>query len=161
MALEFRVIRKLGGLRAASPHDAEIMATLPADQPIKVTAVANPRGAKFHNWFFGLLGVVAEATDRPAKEVLTIIKIGVGHTEDFIMPHTGEIVRIPRSISWAQMDGPQFREFVDLAIKFIIEHMMPGTTNKELEEEVWIRLGISLDQVSEPRPARRITGRAA
>lgn len=148
MAHEFYVTNTLGALRPASPADAEKIAMLPAGTPFRVVATVNPRNAAAHRFYFGLLGVVAENTDYNTEQLLTLIKIGVGHVTEYIMPQTGEVVLVPRSISWAKMDETEFRSFVDRSINFILERILPGSTSEELEREVFERLGISLDNIN-------------
>lgn len=148
MSIEFRAVKKLGALRPASAHDAEIMQGLPDGAPIKMVATIHPRNERAHRWFFGLLGVVADNTDLNTTQLLTLIKIGIGHVDTIIMPGTGEVIYQPRSISWAKMDEKEFRSFVDRAINFIIERILPGTDSTELEREVFERLGISLDNIN-------------
>jgi hypothetical protein len=149
MSIELRCIKKLGALRPASDHDAELMNGLPEGMPIKLVATIHPRNPKAHAWFFGLLGVVAQNTEYTTDQLLTLIKIGIGHVDTLIMPSTGEVIYQPRSIAWSKMDEKQFRPFVEKSIDFIITRILPGSTSAELEREVFERLGIDLNSIHE------------
>lgn len=149
MSVEFYCIRKYGALRPNSDHDADVILGLPDDQPIKLRATVHPRNPKAHAWYFGLLGVVAKNTEYTTDQLLTLIKIGIGHVDTIIMPSTGEVIYQPRSISWSKMDEKQFRPFVEKSIDFIIQRILPGSTSAELEREVFERLNISLDNITE------------
>lgn len=147
MSIEFRAVKTLGALRGATPDDVATIADLPDGQPIKMVATLNPRNEKFHRYFFGIVGVVAENTDYTPEQVLTLVKIGIGHVDIIVMPGSKEPVYMPRSISWARMDEPQFRDFVDRSIKFILQRILPGVASEDFERELFERLGIDLTNI--------------
>lgn len=145
MSIEFRAIKKLGALRPATPDDAEIMAMLPEGQPVKLTATIRTRSSKHHRWFFGLLGVVAEATSTHIDQIVHMVKIGIGHCDLLIMPKSGEVVYMPRSISFTKMDQQQFNDFADKSVDWLLANLLEGTTDAELRREVAERTGVYMD----------------
>lgn len=147
MSIEFRALKTLGALRGATRDDVAAIADLPEGTPIKIVATINPRNERFHRYFFGIVGLVAENTDYTPDQVLTLIKIGIGHVDTIVMPGSGEPVYMPRSISFAKMDEPQFRDFVDRSIKFILQRILPGVASEDFERELFERLGIDLNNI--------------
>jgi len=146
MTLEFRAIKKLGALRPVTAEDAEIMAMLPEGQPVKLVATIRTRSTKHHRWFFGLIGVVAEAKSMHTEQVLHMVKVGIGHCDLLIMPKSGEVVYMPRSISFAKMDQRQFNDFADKSVDWLLANLLEGTTDAELRREVAERTGVYLNE---------------
>ena len=83
---------------------------------MRVKGFTRPRNYQFHKKFFAMIHMVAESMDKPEELVLKWIKIAVGLYDEMIMPG-GKIVYVPRSISFAKMDQPEFDEFYLPAVK--------------------------------------------
>jgi hypothetical protein len=140
MSTELRVIRRGVTLIASMPHDEDLLESLPIGTPIKIVATVHPRNQKAHAWFFGLLGVLSDATDKSIEALLDEIKIGIGHTNKIVMSATGEIKETPRSISWSAMDEPTFKAFRERAVDYIATDIMPGVDREDLVREVHERI---------------------
>lgn len=71
-----------------------------------------PRSPKHHRYFFARLGELFALQERFEDEghLLEWLKVGAGHV-DFVPGRDGQIVAMPRSIAWANLDEQGFIEF--------------------------------------------------
>jgi hypothetical protein len=136
MATELFMRRKLGSLWPIDDEGREVLQGLPTDADVRVT-IKRARNVQFHRLFFGLLNLVAQSGGPydSADQLLTVVKIGIGHVDGIIMPD-GSMAWHPRSISFAKMDETEFRAFYDRAVDFIVKQVMPGTEESALRAEV-------------------------
>ena len=49
---------------------------------------------------------------------------------------TGEVLQVPRSISYAMMDQIEFDAYWQRVIKAVVEHLLPGLSLREFEDEI-------------------------
>ena len=85
--------------------------------------VSRMRNAAHHRKFFALLNTVWSGCGQwpTVDALLTDLKFRLRHTEDVLLVSTGEIVRIPKSISFAQMEQPEFDAFYQRALAELCE----------------------------------------
>lgn len=134
---------------ALVPLDDEGLERVRAVPEGEVVAVefTRPRNSKFHRLFFGLLNKVAQNSGYSTEELLGIVKLATGHCYPVKLPN-GMIVKVPKSISFAKMDETAFRQFWDRAIDYLLAEVIPGTGRAELEQEVFLMLGIDLEKAA-------------
>lgn len=104
--------------------------------------IRQPRNIYHHRLFFAMVNMVYQNQDRydTADQVLTVIKIGIGHADTLVMP-SGTIVYQPKSISFANMDQTEFNRFFDLAVDFVCKRIIPSLDNAELTQRVFELIG--------------------
>jgi len=90
------------------------------------------RNGAFHRKFMSMVQYVFQNQDKHKcfEDLLVEIKIRTGHYKEHIR-ESGEIVYIPKSISFAKMDEIEFSDFYSKAIKAIINGgIMQGTESQ-------------------------------
>ena len=139
--------KTLGGFVPNDEEGREIAKGIKLDEVIKCE-FTRPRNLRFHNLFFGLLGLVYENTDGQFKSVdhlLTVVKVGIGHCFWTILKDGTQIPHT-LSISFARMDEDLFRAFFNKAVDYIIAAILP-VGKAQLESEVFSMLGFDLSNL--------------
>ena len=95
-----------------------------------------PRWIGFHRKFFKMIREVMAHQPYYVNErqLLTEIKLRMGHVDSHIRP-TGELIYVPASIAFNEMDNLQFQWFYGQAIDVILQHIIQGH-NRELENKI-------------------------
>jgi hypothetical protein len=108
------------------PHDLEALRQVCADGEILTTDVKKARNIKHHRMFFALLQLVIlnQDTYRNLDDLLVDLKLRIGHYKEHVTAK-GELVYVPKSISFDKMDQIEFGEFFKKAIVALAE-MFPG-----------------------------------
>ncbi len=86
-----------------------------------------PRNLKHHRKLFALLHLIAENSetlDTPEK-ALYALKLVLGHCDPMVHPLTGEILPVPRSIAYENLEQDDFDKFYAQAMDAIGEHLIP------------------------------------
>lgn len=78
--------------------------------------VKQPRNPRYHRWFFAICSRIAGGIGSDAETVANVFKFATGHVEIIKTKSYGE-VKIPKSISFAQLDDLAFHEFVEKCIQ--------------------------------------------
>ncbi len=78
--------------------------------------VKQPRNAAFHRLFFALCARIASGIGVESEQIAMVFKIATGHTETIRSKIYGD-VKVPKSISFANMDETQFRGFFEECIR--------------------------------------------
>jgi hypothetical protein len=110
---------------------------LPRGVPLRVEAT-QPRNGKQHRLFWAFCALVAECVnDGPvggewdAERVATLLKLATGHVETVKLSRKDaarlgvEYAAIPKSISFASMDGDAFGKFMDAAFIYVRDELCP------------------------------------
>jgi hypothetical protein len=149
MATEIYLVKRHGRLVAFGLEDAEKIAGLAAETPIKAV-LSLPRNVRFHRKFFALLNMVMDnmpddlvltTPDGQALQVRTVddllwhIKMQAGHYEQRVTLG-GRVTYEAKSISFAAMDEGQFNQFYDDAIKIICKYFLPHVTAEEIADQI-------------------------
>ena len=71
--------------------------------------------------------------------VLIELKVRLGHVQSVLIRETGEIVKVPKSISFASMDQTAFDEFYERALNELCV-MGGGIESDALRQEVLMEL---------------------
>jgi hypothetical protein len=114
-----------GGLVPSLPMDEEMLSKW-AFNSILECDVKKPRNVAFHRKFFALVGIVFKNQDKyiSQDDLLTEIKLKTGHYKEHITTK-GEIIYLPKSISFAKMDEMSFSSFYDKAVDVVLQYFMP------------------------------------
>ncbi len=128
--------KHFGALRPMDEAGEEALRSLPAGAVVRVS-MKRPRNVLHHRKFFALLNLVLSNQEHYAsqEELLDAIKIGVGHVRLVQLP-SGQVYKIPKSISFGSMDQPAFEKFYDAVCDLIVDHFLPGVTKEELAREI-------------------------
>lgn len=88
---------------------------------------STPRHLKHHRKLFALLQLIAENSEvyDSAEKALVAVKLCTGYADPLIHPETGEVLMLPRSISFESMGQEDFDAFYDAALKAICAHIVP------------------------------------
>ena len=131
--------KKLNGLSPIDESGEAVIRKLGLGEIVSIE-MKRPRNVKFHAKFFAMLNIIFQNQDhyKSLDDLLEICKLAIGHC------HTVEtkfgLVKIPDSISFAQMDESEFADFYDRACKWVIEEVIPGLDRQGLDEEVRAQL---------------------
>lgn len=135
---DFLAHRVVNGLQPMDAHGIETVRALPLNTMLKVQ-VSQPRNPRHHRLFWALASLVHENLpdgQYPTVEnFVSALKLETGvYTE--VMLSTGEVVRVPGSISFASMDQTEFARFFDSCCNHIIASYWPSMTSDTLRREV-------------------------
>jgi len=128
--------RGLRGLEAADDAGVEILRRLKQGEWLRVE-VTKPRNVRHHRKFFALLNLVWSASGQWASvdDLLIELKVRLGLTKDVVIHKTGEVVKVPNSISFASMDQTTFDDFYERALRELCA-MAGGIDSAILRQEV-------------------------
>ena len=152
MALTLFLSRIGNSLFAQSAMAIEQISTLQTGKEVKCV-VTSPRNLKHHKMLFALLNIVWENQPDPPmfptlESLLDAIKIATGHTRE-IYDLDGNLYIAPASISFAEMDQENFRQWFDKAVNVIIEKILYNLNKATVYKEVFNILGENLpDEIS-------------
>lgn len=118
-------------LRAFKPGDALLV------------KMGKPRNADHHRKFMALVAFVAEHHPtfrryRTSKPLLHFLKMETGHYDEYVR-EDGEIIRIPKSIAFDEMDEADFIVWSEQARRILLDDLLPGFTQRDkqrLEREI-------------------------
>jgi hypothetical protein len=125
----FPMIRDGRGLSAANERAEAELARIPFGQRVRVS-IHKQRSVDQLRYWWALMNYVAEATrfDVPEK-LATTTKIALGRA-DIIEQKDGTFAPHPQSISFNDMDEPEFRRLInqtaDLFCREVIPHIRPS-----------------------------------
>ncbi|PLC06383.1 hypothetical protein CY658_04940 [Variovorax sp. RO1] len=127
------LIRTPGGLRGSTPADQDAWSKfrrkLETMKPGKWLRVefSSPRNGRHHRKLMALLQLVAENSEtyNTVEKALVAVKLVTGHFDLMADPKTGEIVQVPKSVSYEAMDQEGFDVFYSAAIDGVLQHILP------------------------------------
>lgn len=131
--MKFMLIKTERGLRGATEDDHKAwlrfrrkLETMKPGSWLR-TEFTRPRDIKHHNKFWALVSLIVENSEvyDTKPKALVAIKLVTGYFDLMVDPETGEIVKIPQSISFDQMDQEAFDVFYPLAIDGVLQHILP------------------------------------
>lgn len=136
MATTLLMRRTLGNrLEPIDDMGREILGHL--DGGIVKVALTKARNVGHHRKLFALLSLIYsnQSHYHSVEELLDAIKVYVGHCS-VMQLRDGTEVRVPKSISFSNMDQVEFNAFWDRVVKVVCEQILPGVTAEELEREL-------------------------
>lgn len=132
--------RGLRGLEPADDAGLDLLRHLKQGELVRAE-ITKPRNVRFHRKFFALLNLVWSATGEwsSVEDLLIELKVRLGLTKEIVIRQTGEVVKVPGSISFAKMDETQFSEFYEKALRELCV-MAGGIDSDILRQEVLSQL---------------------
>ena len=136
MAQTILLKRKMNGLFPADAMAENAITNLPLGKTLKAE-VTVPRNVDHLRKFFALLEAVF-----PHQEVYPTLDlfrkaltVALGYGDRYqVAP--GKYFLEPKSIAFGKMDQREFNEFYDRAVAFILEKILPGVNQADLEAQV-------------------------
>lgn len=97
-----------------------------------------PRNLQHHRKFMALVAVCSQYSEvyDNHEKALIAVKIAAGHCDFVPHPISGELVALPKSISFANMDQTDFESFYEAAIQGILKHVLKTMDRDSLDHAV-------------------------
>jgi hypothetical protein len=142
MATEIQMRREFSRLVPATPYDLEQLEQLPQRKTVKVV-VTQARSLPHQRFYWALLGHVCKAHPiyKRSEQLHLALKFTLGYI-DHLKLHTGQVVPIVSSTSFAKMDQPAFKLFFDSALELMLREIVPDVRRKDLLAPVEQMLGM-------------------
>jgi hypothetical protein len=127
------LVRTPQGLRGATPADQDAWSKfrrrIETMKPGKWLRFefSSPRNGRHHRKLMALLQLVAENSEtyNTVEKALVAVKLVTGHFDLMADPKTGEIVQVPKSVSYEAMGQEDFDVFYSAAIDGVLQHILP------------------------------------
>ena len=127
------LIKTPAGLRGSTPADqaewAKFRRRLETMRPGAYLRFewSTPRNGAHHRKFFALLQLIAENSEtyNTTEKALVGVKLAAGLFDLMAHPATGEIIQVPRSVSFEAMGQEDFEAFYTNAIDAVLQHILP------------------------------------
>ena len=127
------LIKTPSGLRGATPDDQDAWAKF--KRKLETMRPGNwmrfewstPRNGPHHRKFMALLNLITENSEtyNTVDKALVAVKMIVGHCDPATDPKTGEIIQVPKSISYDAMPQEEFEAFYSAAIDGVLQYILP------------------------------------
>lgn len=128
-------LMKLGPkmIAPADPEAEEWLRTV-AVQEVFFAEPKRPRNPGHHKAAFALFQFVLDATDKfgNVDELLLWLKLKTGHYQEHVTEH-GELVFVPKSISFAAMSQDSFHAWHAKALEVIRRDLFPAMTDADVD----------------------------
>jgi hypothetical protein len=133
--MKLHVIKTQTGLKPAYDSDYEVYSKIPLNEVFEIE-YKKPRNIGFHRKYFALIKLAFEnQTDyRNLNDLRRDISIVAGYYDEVANKVTGEVYKMPKSISFAQMDEIEFSELYEKTKDVICKWL--GVNNESIEEEI-------------------------
>jgi hypothetical protein len=134
--MKLHVIKTQTGLKPAYDSDYEIYSKIPLNEVFEIE-YRKPRNYNFHKKYFALMKLAFEnQTDyRNLNDLRRDISIVAGYYDEVVNKVTGEVYKMPKSISFAQMDEIEFSELYERTKDVICKWL--GVTDESIEQEIY------------------------
>ena len=127
------LVKTPAGLRGSTPADqsawAKFRRRLETMRPGAYLRFewSTPRNGAHHRKFFALLQLIAENSEtyNTTEKALVGVKLAAGLFDLMAHPVTGEIIQVPRSVSFEAMGQEDFEAFYTNAIDAVLQHILP------------------------------------
>lgn len=127
------LVKTPAGLRGSTPADqsawAKFRRRLETMRPGAYLRFewSTPRNGAHHRKFFALLQLIAENSEtyNTTEKALVGVKLAAGLFDLMAHPVTGEIIQVPRSVSFEAMGQENFEAFYTNAIDAVLQHILP------------------------------------
>ena len=129
--------RTISGLSPDDDAARDVLRKVKVGDVVRVE-VRRPRNLSAHRRFFALVNLVYTNSEKfPSPDVARrVLTCRAGHALPYIIESTGEVLLIPESISFANMDQDEFDAFWQRVVKVVCDEILPGVTEPEIEEEI-------------------------
>lgn len=129
--------RTVSGLSADDDAATAVLRKIKVGDVVRVE-VRRPRNLSAHRRFFALVNLVYTNSEKfPSPDVARrVLTCRAGHALPYIIESTGEVLLIPESISFANMDQDEFDAFWQRVVKVVCDEILPGVTEADIEAEI-------------------------
>lgn len=129
------VTKRDGALAPVDAHSAGKISRLTANETYAVS-IKRSRNPANHRRLFALVDLIAERhpiyVTRSAA--LVALKLAAGHVEYTTSPVSGQLVAMPKSISFRELDDEEvFSAFFEAAIAGALAHLLPDFKREDIE----------------------------
>ncbi len=142
MARTLYLKRAGNGLYPSDGLSDSDLSDIPAGQRIKAV-ITQPRRQKPHRLYWAAIKIVSENTEHPVlsdrERLHDLVKIKCGYVH--LVRSKGEIIQLPGSIAFDKMDEMEFRAFLQKALTFLCDEVIPGLGVAALEEQARLMIG--------------------
>lgn len=106
---------------------AETINTLPPNRPL-LASIRQPRNLAHHRKFFALVNLIFDNQSQFASkdELIACLKVYVGHCQ--VYERKGELIKVPKSIAFDQMDQVDFDDFYRRVLDVVARDLWPSVT---------------------------------
>jgi hypothetical protein len=134
--MKLHVIKTQTGLKPAYNSDYEVYSKIHLNEVFEIE-YKKPRNLLFHRKYFALMKLAFEnQTDyRNLNDLRRDISIVAGYYDEVVNKVTGEVYKMPKSISFAQMDEIEFSELYEKTKDVICKWL--GVADESIEEEIY------------------------
>ena len=87
-------------------------------------------------WLMCSLVAINHEQLQDAESVHQALKLLTGWTDKIALRSTGEIIQVPRSISFSKMTPDEWDTYFAKAKQAVCEHLLPGVDLRELQDEI-------------------------
>ncbi|OYY34837.1 hypothetical protein [Polaromonas sp.] len=137
------LIKSPAGLRGSTPADQELWAKFKRKlETMKPGAWlrmewSSPRNGPHHRKFMALVHLVTENSEvyNTQAKALVAIKLAAAYFDPHIDPTTGEVTKIPHSISYDAMGQEDFDVFYSAALDGVLQVILP-TMSRETADKL-------------------------
>lgn len=127
-------------LQGFTPSDEEALTAL---RRIKVgdtvkCDISRPRNGSMHRAYWAMCSLVAMNHEQlsTSEQVHTVLKLLTDCVDIVAMRSTGEVLKVPKSISFGSMSQDEFDVFFSRAKDAVVEHLLPGVKLPDLQNEI-------------------------
>jgi hypothetical protein len=133
--MKLHVIKTQTGLKPSYDSDYEVYSKIPLNEVFEIE-YRKPRNYNFHKKYFALMKLAFENQSdyRNLNDLRRDISIVAGYYDEVVNKVTGEVYKMPKSISFAQMDEIEFSELYERTKDVICKWL--GVTDESIEEEI-------------------------
>ena len=133
--MKLNVIKTPQGLKPAFDSDYESYSKIPLNEVIEIE-YKKPRNYKFHRKYFALIKLAYENQSDyfNLNDLRRDLTITAGYYDEVVNRVTGEVYKMPKSISFSAMDETEFSELYE-AVKDVIVRWL-GITSETIETEI-------------------------
>jgi len=133
-----------GQLIAASPQDYALMKSWRVGEVVKAK-MSKPRNGGHHRKAFALINYIFENQDKykTVEDLLVEIKLKAGWYKEHLTTK-GQIIYVPKSISFSAMDQAEFNIFYNKIIDIALQHFCEEMTAEQLYSYVDSVMGYTL-----------------
>jgi hypothetical protein len=134
------LIRTSAGFAPDDEAARRLMRRIPKGTSVEVS-LTQPRSAPQLRFYWRLCEVVAMNHEQLASknEVDQLLRILSGHVDIAVLGD--EVYKLPRRIAFAKLGQAKWAEYLEAAKRAVAEHLLPGVSLPELEDEVLRMLG--------------------
>ena len=138
------MIRTLSGLAPADDAGRDILRKLALGQSVEVEIQRERVRKNLRKWW-ALMGLIADNCEhiRSKEQASDLVKILAGHCASIVSKSSGEVYQIADSIAFGRLDEDEFQDVWQRAVKAVTEHIIPGITEQEIEDEILRLCGAS------------------